>query len=230
MKQKIFVSTDPILYSLQEEQLYILFLKNKKTNELRLPGGLIDPNRENDLQDAAKNNLLEKTGIESSYFEQLKTYGSSNRDNRGMRDENNPWTISVAYMAITAEPEKILKQSKDLNYDLIWIKENELSQYNYMFDHKDIVIDATNRLKNKVNYSILPAYFLKEEFTFSQLKSIYEIILNEKLDKSSFIKKIEETNSIEKIDGKFLHGAFRPAQLWRIKKLTNFNKNLKSKM
>lgn len=213
MKEKIFVSTDPVIFSLQKDELYVLLQKHK--NLYRLPGGLIDTEREINLDNSAYNNLYDKTSLSSDYFEQLKTYGGQNRDSR------SNWTISVAYIGIVNNPENAINS--------IWIKESELNQLTFDFDHQNIINDALKRLKDKVNYSILPAYFLPKEFTMRELKNIYEIILNEKIDKSSFIKKINDTNSIEAIEGQMRTGNFRPAQLYRIKKLTNFNKNLKLK-
>lgn len=217
MKDKLFFSVDPVLFALDKEDgLKVLLIIQKEEpfkGMLRLPGGLIDLEKHDNIEQAAYDILKDKTNITASYFEQLKTYGSASRDPRG-------WTVATSYIGITD------------NYDKShnWVSINDLPAKNLAFDHSEIISDAVERLKNKVNYSLVPAHFLGEEFTLSELKNVYEVILGEALDKSSFNKKIKETGAIEEIEGKFITGNQRPAQLWRVKKMHHFNRNLKSKI
>lgn len=217
MKEKIFFSIDPVLFTLDENNdLKVLLIEQTQepfANMMRLPGGVIDLEEHSSIDQAAYDILSSKTSLQASYFEQLKTYGNNSRDPRG-------WTVSTSYIGITD------------NYDstMGWVSVKDIGSMDLAFDHKQIIIDAVDRLKNKVNYSLIPAHFLGQEFTMSELKKVYEAILEEKIDKSSFIKKMRETNAIEPIEGKFVTGDFRPAQVWRIKQMHHFNRNLKNKI
>jgi 8-oxo-dGTP diphosphatase len=59
-----------------------------------IPGGFVEPHEP--LQDAARRELWEETGIEPARLEQLHTFGAPGRDPRG-------WTVSVAYLAVLDE-------------------------------------------------------------------------------------------------------------------------------
>lgn len=217
MKEKIFFSIDPVLFTLDEDKdLKVLLIEQQQepfAKMMRLPGGVIDLTEHTNIDQAAYDILSSKTSTQASYFEQLKTYGNNTRDPRG-------WTVSTSYIGITDQYDKTMG----------WVSVKDIDSMELAFDHKQIIIDAVDRLKNKVNYSLIPAHFLGQEFTMSELKKVYEVILQEKIDKSSFIKKIRETNAIEPIEGKFVTGDFRPAQVWRIKQMHHFNRNLKNKI
>jgi len=59
-----------------------------------LPGGFVEPYEP--LEDAARRELWEETGVEPARLEQLYTFGDPGRDPRG-------WTVSVAYLAVLDE-------------------------------------------------------------------------------------------------------------------------------
>ena len=96
------------------------------------------------------------------------------------------------------------------------------------FDHNAVVNMALERLTNKVNYSTLPMHFLPQPFTLPKLQQVYEILLGEKLDKSTFRKKIEETGVIGETGEQVKEGAFRPAKLYRLVNdgVFNFDSNI----
>lgn len=223
MKEKMFFSVDPVVFTLSKDNLLVLLIEQAVEpfkGQYRLPGGLIDIEKSGDLDGAAAATLLEKTGIQARFFEQLKTYGGITRDPRG-------WTVSTAYMGVI-NYENVKTENMAPNAQ--WMAVDEALTHDLAFDHSIILKDAVARLKNKVNYSLLPAKFLPEEFTMSALQKIYEQILGEKLDKSSFIKKIREADAIEEVEGKYQEGNFRPAQIWRLKNLHHFDKNMRPRM
>ncbi|MFZ5341515.1 MAG: hypothetical protein ACOZBL_02990 [Patescibacteria group bacterium] len=45
------------------------------------------------------------------------------------------------------------------------------------FDHKDIINYSHQRLKWKLEYTNVAQYLLPNEFTFSSLMNVYEIVL-----------------------------------------------------
>ena len=81
-----------------------------------LPGGFIDMNET--LEDSARRELREETGVEAAELIQLGTYGDPGRDPRGR-------TITVAYLA-RVKP----RQLKPVAADAQWSPRAELSLSN----------------------------------------------------------------------------------------------------
>ena len=101
--------------------------------------------------------------------------------------------------------------------DAQWIKvEGNETKMALAFDHQVILETAINRLRNKVEYTSLPAYLLPEAFTLSELQRTYEIVLGRKLEKSAFRTRILSTDLVEPLPD-FKLGSNRPAQLYKIK-------------
>ena len=57
------------------------------------------------------------------------------------------------------------------------------------FDHAKIIFYALERLKNKLEYTDIIFNLLPKEFTLTELKQCYEVILNEKLLDANFRRK-----------------------------------------
>ena len=85
------------------------------------------------------------------------------------------------------------------------------------FDHAAILGTALTRLRNKVEYSTLPAHLLPARFTLGELQSVYERILGRRLDKSAFRKRVAEAAFVEPVPGALRRASNRPAQLYRLK-------------
>jgi hypothetical protein len=85
------------------------------------------------------------------------------------------------------------------------------------FDHGEILQAAVARLRNKVEYTSLPAYLMPAEFTLPDLQRVYEIVLDRPLEKSAFRTRMLSADLIEPVE-KMRRGPNRPAQLYRLKK------------
>lgn len=83
---------------------------------------------------------------------------------------------------------------------------------------KEIINYAVQRLRWKIEYTNAVYSLLPDEFTFSQLQSVYEAILGRTLDKRNFRKKIlslkilKNTGHIKKL------GKTRPAEMFSFRK------------
>ena len=73
------------------------------------------------------------------------------------------------------------------------------------------------RLCSKLEYSTIAFRLLPDEFTLSELQTIYETILERPADKRNFRKRITALGELEPSGNKRRDGAHRPAVLYRLK-------------
>jgi len=166
-----------------------------------LPGGWVHSGE--GLEDAARRHLLTKTGLQAAYLEQLYTFGSPDRDPREHR-------IAVAYYALVpGEPADPIGKR-----EARWFSVEALPK-RLAFDNHDILSYALWRLRNKVGYADVAFQLLPRNFTLSQLREVYEVILSRKLDPTNFRRKVEASGTIVPTSGRVEGGAHRPPRLYR---------------
>lgn len=212
---EIKVAVDGIVFGYQQNKLYVLLVK-QKLGQMRgkwvLPGGFVRKNES--LNEAVIRELNEEAGIEVNYLEQLYTFGDDiHRDPRFR-------VISVAYFALVNPNNFALVPQNDTDAEEAqWFAIERIPQLGY--DHNEIIKVAHQRLKNKLVYQPIGFDLLAEEFPFSDLESLYTVILEQEIDRRNFRKKIlsfgflEETNTLSPNTG-----SGRPARLFKFNKVT----------
>ncbi|MDE5849524.1 MAG: NUDIX hydrolase [Muribaculaceae bacterium] len=202
-----YVGVDCVIFGLHEGKLNILLIKRRMMpgkGQWSLMGGFVEENES--VDDAAKRVLHQLTGLEDVYMDQVGTFGAIDRD-PGAR------VISVAYCALLNFDDQDHQRVTD--NDAHWVPLEEMPQL--YFDHPQIVAKALEYLRLQVNRKPLVFQFLPELFTLSQLQSVYEAILGEKLDKRNFRKRILDEGILEKTDLIDKSGSKRGATLYRLK-------------
>lgn len=172
-----------------------------------IPGGFLL--RGESLEEAALRVLHEKAGVEDAYMEQLYTFGEPRRDPRAR-------VITVAYFALIPCEDLNQPESQKIA-DIAWSPVDRLPRL--AFDHKEIVEYAVKRLRAKVGYSNIVYGLMPGQFRLSELQAMYEIIIDDKLDKRNFRKKMLATGLLQETGQKELRGAHRPARLYQFKKM-----------
>lgn len=81
------------------------------------------------------------------------------------------------------------------------------------FDHYKIIVDAIQRLKNKIEYTAIAFNLVNELFTRTEIKSVYEVILNRTLDHTELWRKIK--NMVIETDQMSKEKAHRPSRYFR---------------
>lgn len=203
------VTVDVVIFTLQERELHVLLVKRKHwpfEGRWAIPGGFIKIDE--GLEQAARRELEEETGIRDIYLEQLYTFGDPKRDPR-MR------VISVAYIALVGADAQTLRVSEE-SIDVRWYPVRRLPGP-LAFDHDHILAAALDRLRSKLEYTTLAFQLLPEVFSILELKHIYEQILGEKLDKGNFYRKIKDAKVLEDT-GMRREGRGRPAALYRFRR------------
>lgn len=102
-----------------------------------LPGGFVDEGES--LEEAARRELLEETGIQVKGLEQLHTFGDPGRDPRG-------WTIAVAFLA-QIDPDDVKLTASDDAAEVDWHNLSKLPPL--AFDHADILMVAQRFLRRR---------------------------------------------------------------------------------
>lgn len=167
-----------------------------------LPGGFVNPAES--LDDAAKRELSEETGVESAFLEQLYTFGAPARDPRGR-------VITVAYYAFVNRAECTLRAGSDAARAQ-WFDIAQLPSL--AFDHGEIVAKAVARLRAKVRYEPIGFNLLPERFTLAQLHSLYESLLDRPIDLPNFRRAILRMGLLREA-GEERDVSHRPAKLFR---------------
>ncbi len=201
------VTTDVVLFTLREGALSVLLIERRNPpyrGMWALPGGFLEIDEE--LEQCAIRELREETGIEGVYLEQLYTFGTPGRDPRER-------IISVTYFALTRSDSLSPKAASDAAR-VAWFPVNDLPEL--AFDHAEILQLARHRLVAKLHYSTIAFQLLPERFTLSQLQSVYEILLDEPLDKRNFRKTMLARGILTETGELARSGNHRPAKTYRV--------------
>lgn len=204
------VTVDLAIFTVNADMLKVMLVKRAETpfaGYWSLPGGFLKAGES--LDDAALRVLNKKAGVQNVYLEQLYTFGSPNRDPRAR-------VITVTYFALIPW-EHLNQPASDKVTDLKWAPVNRLPKL--AFDHKEILDYAVRRLRAKAGYSNIVYGLMPRQFKLSELQKIYEVIINEKLDKRNFRKRMLATGLLQETGKKETSGAHRPAMLYQFKKM-----------
>lgn len=240
----------------EEKKLKLLLMRREHhpfKERWALPGSFVG--MEEDLEDAARRIMKEKTAVPTAYLDQLYAWGEKERDPR-LR------IISVSYLALlrqgclslpgdkaslcwfdidmkrlsnssshTDRGEEIRqvdvlcftceKNSFEVHVETRIILEEGIVRRSmhilkdeYLaFDHAKIIAHALQRLRQRIEYDNIAFCLMPEEFTLTQLQQVYELILDQKLLKANFRRKI--ASMVEETDNYKKDAAHRPSRLYR---------------
>ena len=187
-----------ILFSLQHHALQVLVQSNAFNHMVSFPSKSIQPDLS--LEESALDCLKNYLPAEEIYLEQLYTYGDeiTNQQQR---------LISIVYYAL------LPNNKTDLSTDqATWIPVQENT--NFSVYENEMLQYALRRLRYKLEYTAVGFELLPDTFSLSELQKTYEIILDEKLDKRNFRRRILQANIIEPTPYRKT-GEGRPATLYQ---------------
>lgn len=206
LNQDIKVAVDAVVFGYESKQLSVLLIKRGIApfeNTWALPGGLVL--NDESLEMAVTRELKEETGVTIDYLEQLYTFGKPLRDPRNR-------VVSVSYFGLVSPNNFKIKAATDAR-EVQWFPINKLPEL--AFDHEEILSLAKSRLKAKLQYQPIGFDLLNKEFPFSDLENLYMTILDQKIDRRNFRKKILSFEIVEETDKIHQQGSGRPAKLFR---------------
>jgi 8-oxo-dGTP diphosphatase len=200
------LTVDGVVFGFDGGELKVLLIQRGLEpfkGKWALPGGFVRVDET--LDDAARRELVEETGLANVFLEQLYTFGTVKRDPRER-------VVSVAYYALVKLSDHKAKAATDAA-EAKWFPVSQLPKL--AFDHADIVALALTRLQGKVRYQPIGFELLPPKFTLSDLQHLYEAILGAELDKRNFRKKVLGFGLLVPLNETQMAGRHRPAQLFR---------------
>jgi 8-oxo-dGTP diphosphatase len=168
-----------------------------------LPGGFV--RLEETLDEAARRELEEETGLSRVFLEQLYTFSEVDRDPRER-------VVSVAYYALVNLRDHQVHAATDAR-DAGWFGVHDVPSL--AFDHAEILRLALERLRGKLRYQPVGFELLPKRFTLSELQHLYDLVLERTLDKRNFRKRVLTMDLLEETDEVQQDVAHRAARLYR---------------
>lgn len=199
-------SVDNIIFGFDEGDLKVLLIKRGTIpfkGKWALPGDLVYPNE--NLETAANRILEELTGLKEVYLEQVKSFGAVNRHPLGR-------VITIAYYSLikisgyVVTPSSFAKKAK-------WHSIADVKDL--AFDHNEILKACFQKLRQQIRTRPVGFELLPPKFTLTELQHLYEAILETKLDKRNFRKKIMSMNLLVDLNETQEGVAHRPAKLYQ---------------
>lgn len=223
------LSIDCVVLGFDEDQkLKVLlikkFINDRNDDQFALPGDLVGLNE--DLLAGAQRILNSLTSIDNLFLEQFSVFGDPERT-RQKKDQS--WlkmyrkkpkerVVTVGYIALV-KMEDYEPHASSFAFDAEWVELNKVSTQ-LAFDHNLILNEGIKYLRNQLDHELV-TNLLPSKFTLSQLQNLYEILLDQKLDKRNFRKNVSKDILIIKTDEKQKGVAHKPAHLYTYKNREN---------
>lgn len=193
------IAYDSVVFGFSGEKLKILLMEYHNTGFFALPGGFV--RRNENLDDAVKRGLKERTGLDNIYLEQFHTFGDVDRFKpevmrtilkaNGIKANKDHWLldrfITIAYYALINYNDVVPKPDA-LSDSCTWYDIKKLPKL--IFDHEKIVMTALETLRLNLDRKIVGVNLLPTRFTMKELQQVYEAVLGQKLRRTSFQRKM----------------------------------------
>ena len=222
----INLSIDCVVLGFDEDQkLKVLLIKkfiNEKNDfQFALPGDLVGINE--DLLSGGKRILKSLTSLEDIYLKQFYTFGDPDRTKhkkdqswlKMYRKKPEERVVTIGYIALV-KMEDYVPHASSFAIDVEWIELDKVSS-ELAFGHNIILNYAIEYLREQLDHQIL-TNLLPLKFTLYQLQNLYEILLDQKLDKRNFRKNVSKNSLIIKTNEKQKGVAHKPADLYMYNK------------
>ena len=196
------ITVDIVILTIKDNALQVLLVKRNNEpfkDKWAIPGGYVRMSE--NLDEAAMRVLKERTNVENIYLEQLYTFGDPLRHPVSR-------VITCAYFALIRSDDVEVVTSDDL----AWHKVFDLPPL--AFDHKEIIEYSLKRTRERLEMCPVAYQLLNEKFTLTEMQKAYEMIMEKKLDKRNFRKKVITTDGLRELNEFSKSSSKRPARLY----------------
>ena len=218
------LAIDAVIFGFHQQQLKILLLQYQHTGLYALPGGFVK--KAENLNDAAKRVLLERTGLHDIYLEQFYTFGEVSRHDpkpmqqimaaNGLPPDEHHFLlrrfVSVGYYALVDYTQAI-PIPDTLSSRCDWYDLRSLPPL--MQDHQAMMEKALTTLRDNLDRQLIGFNLMPETFTMNELQSLYETILGQSLRRTSFQRKMLNLGILERVAKKWTGAAHKAPYLYR---------------
>jgi hypothetical protein len=218
------ISVDCVVFGFDSRQLSVLLVKRQAVDgdpepgKMKLPGSPIADDE--DLDHSAYRILREMTGLERIFLKQFAVFSSPERLQPPsdlewlykMSGINVERMVTVAYYSLI----KINGASLPLSESSLWVNVDEIPQLT--FDHNEIVQRAIEQLRREMLTEPIGFELLPKKFTVTQLQTLQEVLLGQKIDNRNFRKRILKLKYIVPLNEREKGVGHKPAQFYRFDK------------
>ncbi len=200
------LSIDWIYIGYQNDAIKCLLLK--LGDKWLLPGGYIKVSES--VEEAAQRILKERINVERAHFRFLDVFGNQDRsfkeEFKSYFETNDlPWSedyfinnrfVTLAYYSLV-QIDTIKPEAGDIIEDIQWFEFDDLPSM--WLDHQSIAEAARDRLKRDIQNELVTYNLLSESFTMPELHQLHQVILEQKIDRSRFQKKMLSSGLFERL-------------------------------
>ncbi len=165
--------------------------------------------KEEHIEDAARRTLKERTGLNDIYMKQFHVFSRPDRYTKKINKKflknsevklERSWMferfITVGFTALV-DFTKVHPVADHFSAACEWCALKNIPTM--ILDHDEILKSALTNLRGQLNYHPVGYNLLPEKFTMPDIQKLYETILDKKLDRRNFQRKITGTGILKKL-------------------------------
>jgi 8-oxo-dGTP diphosphatase len=220
------LSYDCVIFGFNGKTLKILILEYQNTGFFALPGGFIRTNQS--LKEAVDQGVEERTGLKNVFLDQFQVFGDIERsdpfamrrileaNNKNLAD--NEWMmgrfVTVGHYALI-NYEDVNPKPDYLSDSIGWYAIDDVPRL--MMDHNKIVDKALEVLRNNLSEKLIGTNLMPKKFTMKELQLVFESVLDQKLRRTSFQRKMLSLDILDRHEKLFQGKAHKAPYLYSFK-------------
>lgn len=201
------VTADCVIFGFTGTELKLLLVE--RGNEpykgyWALPGGFMK--MDETIDQAAARELREETNLSNVYLEQFRVYSDVERDPRER-------VVTVAFIALVRPADYNVVAGDDAA-NAMWFNERQLPPL--AFDHREIIKQAREHLKETLHVKPIAFQLLNEVFSISELQRVYEVINETAYDRRNFQRSVLDANIVSETSHADMRRGGRNAKMYTV--------------
>lgn len=197
------------IFTVKDGNLKVLLIKRNNEpfkDKWALVGGALY-NTET-VDNGMKREIIEKTGIEDIDLYYSNIFSDINRS-PVMR------MIAISYVGLVDYKKLTLLKKSLKTTDSDWFDINLVPDLAY--DHNEIFAKSIDTLRELIDTTNIMKSLFNYEFTIPEIQNVYETILNKKLDRRNFRKKLLQSDLIIETNKYKNYKGNKPAKLYKFR-------------